>query len=1026
MDSRVSSTTSNGETKPVCPGMEKAEEAGGLQRGHWNNKMEFVLSVAGEIIGLGNVWRFPYLCYKNGGGAFFIPYLIFLFTCGIPVFLLETALGQYTSQGGITAWRKICPIFEGIGYASQTIVILLNIYYIIVLAWALFYLFSSFTIDLPWGSCRHDWNTEHCVEFQRASSSVNLSSENATSPVIEFWERRVLKISDGIQHLGALRWELALCLLLAWVICYFCIWKGVKSTGKVVYFTATFPYLMLVVLLIRGVTLPGAAQGIQFYLYPNLTRLWDPQVWMDAGTQIFFSFAICLGCLTALGSYNKYHNNCYRDCIALCFLNSGTSFVAGFAIFSILGFMSQEQGVPISEVAESGPGLAFIAYPRAVVMLPFSPLWACCFFFMVVLLGLDSQFVCVESLVTALVDMYPGVFRKKNRREVLILGVSVTSFLVGLVMLTEGGMYVFQLFDYYAASGTCLLFVAIFESLCVAWAYGAGRFYDNIEDMIGPSMAADDGKVAVPKDGPSVVSWVPEEGEKLDQEGKDQVKDRGQWSNKMEFVLSVAGEIIGLGNVWRFPYLCYKNGGGAFFFPYFIFFFTCGIPVFFLEVALGQYTSQGSVTAWRKICPLLQGIGLASVVIEAYLNVYYIIILSWALFYLFSSFTSELPWTACTHSWNTEHCMDFPNRSAAGAAAPPVNFTSPVMEFWERRVLGISSGIHDLGALRWELALCLLLAWVVCYFCIWKGVKSTGKVVYFTATFPYLMLVILLIRGITLPGAYEGIIYYLKPDLLRLKDPQVWMDAGTQIFFSFAICQGCLTALGSYNKYHNNCYRDSIALCFLNSATSFVAGFVVFSILGFMSQEQGVPISEVAESAPSGPQFVCVECLVTASVDMFPRQLRKSGRRELLILAIVVLCYLIGLFLVTEGGMYIFQLFDYYACSGTCLLFLSVFEVICIGWVYGADRFYDNVEDMIGYRPWPLVKISWLFLTPGLCLATFLFSLSKYTPLRYNNVYVYPAWGYFIGWLLAGSSMSCVPLFVVVALLKTQGSFRKV
>ncbi|XP_044927553.1 sodium- and chloride-dependent betaine transporter isoform X8 [Mustela putorius furo] len=462
-----------------------------------------------------------------------------------------------------------------------------------------------------------------------------------------------------------------------------------------------------------------------------------------------------------------------------------------------------------------------------------------------------------------------------------------------------------------------------------------------------------DRKVTVPADGPPVVSWLPEEGEMLNQEGEDQVKDREQWTNKMEFVLSVAGEIIGLGNVWRFPYLCYKNGGGAFFIPYFIFFFTCGIPVFFLEVALGQYTSQGSVTAWRKICPLLQ-----------------------------------------------EHCMDFLNGSGARTATPSENFTSPVMEFWERRVLGITSGIHDLGALRWELALCLLLAWVICYFCIWKGVKTTGKVVYFTATFPYLMLIILLIRGVTLPGASEGIIYYLKPDLLRLKDPQVWMDAGTQIFFSFAICQGCLTALGSYNKYHNNCYRDCIALCFLNSTTSFVAGFVVFSILGFMAQEQGVPISEVAESGPGlafiafpkavtmmplsqlwsclffimliflglDSQFVCVECLVTASVDMFPSQLRKSGRRELLILAIAVVCYLIGLFLVTEGGMYIFQLFDYYASSGICLLFLAVFEVICVSWVYGADRFYDNVEDMIGYRPWPLVKVSWLFLTPGLCL----------------------------------------------------------
>uniref|UniRef100_A0A8C6J5A6 Transporter n=1 Tax=Melopsittacus undulatus TaxID=13146 RepID=A0A8C6J5A6_MELUD len=480
---------------------EKEEDDQTLERGQWNNKLEYVLSVAGEIIGLGNVWRFPYLCYKNGGGAFFIPYLIFLFTCGIPVFFLETALGQYTSQGGVTAWRRICPLFEGIGYASQVIVVLLNFYYIVVLAWALFYLFSSFTIDLPWGSCDHEWNTgDHCylcslsfctspegncMELQKANSTLNMTSENSTSPVIEFWERRVLKISDGIQHLGSLRWELALCLLLAWIICYFCIWKGVKSTGKVVYFTATFPYLMLIVLLIRGVSLPGASQGILFYLYPDISRLGDPQVWMDAGTQIFFSYAICLGCLTALGSYNKYHNNCYRDCVALCFLNSGTSFVAGFAIFSILGFMAGEQGVPIAEVAESGPGLAFIAYPRAVVMLPFSPLWACFFFLMVVLLGLDSQFVCVESLVTML-SLFPAVSRA-------LLPVPDSSPLSPSLLPSpgcplgpsQGGMYVFQLFDYYAASGMCLLFVAIFETLCIAWVYGAERFYDNIEDMIG-------------------------------------------------------------------------------------------------------------------------------------------------------------------------------------------------------------------------------------------------------------------------------------------------------------------------------------------------------------------------------------------------------------------------------------------------------------------------------------------------------------------------------------------------------------
>uniref|UniRef100_A0A8C9TW45 Transporter n=1 Tax=Scleropages formosus TaxID=113540 RepID=A0A8C9TW45_SCLFO len=129
------------------------------ERGQWGNKLEFMMTVAGAIIGLGNVWRFPYLCYKNGGGAFFIPYVVFLFTCGIPLFLLETALGQFTSQGGITCWRSICPLFEGMGYASQLIVFYGAITYIIILAWSFFYLFSSFSPELPWASCGNYWNT---------------------------------------------------------------------------------------------------------------------------------------------------------------------------------------------------------------------------------------------------------------------------------------------------------------------------------------------------------------------------------------------------------------------------------------------------------------------------------------------------------------------------------------------------------------------------------------------------------------------------------------------------------------------------------------------------------------------------------------------------------------------------------------------------------------------------------------------------------------------------------------------------
>ncbi|XP_071392467.1 sodium- and chloride-dependent betaine transporter-like isoform X2 [Centroberyx affinis] len=425
----------------------------------------------------------------------------------------ETALGQYTSEGGVTAWRKICPMFEGVGIASQVIVIYLNIYYIVVLAWAIYYLINSFKYPLPWSTCDNSWNTDMChnrlsyfanphmfhlgtnwsflnnstiSDYSDDYTDINETSSfmGIKSPEMEFWINRVLRMSDDMS-LGKVHWDLALCLLAAWVICYFCIWKGIKSTGKVVYFTATFPYLMLFILFIRGVTLPGAAEGLKYYLMPDLDKIADPGVWCDAGTQVFFSYAVCQGVLTALGSYNKYNNNCYKDCLALCCLNSATSIFAGFTVFSVLGFMAHELGVPIYEVAASGPGLAFIAYPKALSLLPGSSFWAVLFFLMIIFLGLDSQFVCVESLATAITDMFPRYLRRPGRREILVLVIAVVCFLLGLPLITEGGIVLFQLIDNYGPSGTSLLFIACFECVVIAWVYGADRFYDNIEDMIG-------------------------------------------------------------------------------------------------------------------------------------------------------------------------------------------------------------------------------------------------------------------------------------------------------------------------------------------------------------------------------------------------------------------------------------------------------------------------------------------------------------------------------------------------------------
>ncbi|XP_067944675.1 sodium- and chloride-dependent taurine transporter-like [Watersipora subatra] len=467
----------------------------------FTNKIDFLMACIGYSVGLGNFWRFPYLCYKNGGGAFLLPYFIMVVLAGIPMFFLEVSIGQFMSAGGIKVWN-ISPLFSGIGYATTIILFLLNCYYNVILSWAFYYLFASFNKVVPWSHCNHDWNTPYCrsewddklvngttVNVTSASTVQNLTSGDKqqtyfVDPATEFWQRKVLAISSGIDEPGIIKWDLALCLLVAWIVVFACISKGVKSSGKVMYFTATTPYVFMLILLVRGCTLPGAGSGILYYLTPTMDKLGDMQTWVDAGTQIFFSYSIGMGASTALGSFNKFHHNCLRDSVIFSIINSGTSFLAGFVIFAVLGYMATEQGVDIADVAESGPGLAFIAYPKALSSMPFAPFWSVIFFLMVILLGLDSEFVQQEGLVATIVDVFPVFLRKGHRRTIFTGVACIVCYLVGLCMVTEGGMYVFQIFDFYSGSRIILL-VALLECIAVAHVYGMSRFLDNVDMMFG-------------------------------------------------------------------------------------------------------------------------------------------------------------------------------------------------------------------------------------------------------------------------------------------------------------------------------------------------------------------------------------------------------------------------------------------------------------------------------------------------------------------------------------------------------------
>ncbi|XP_051255873.1 sodium- and chloride-dependent GABA transporter ine [Dicentrarchus labrax] len=449
-----------------------------LNRPTWSRQIEFTLAGIGCAVGLGNVWRFPYLCYRSGGGAFLVPYLFMLVVLGIPLLYMELTVGQYTRRGPVHALAIVCPLLKGVGMASVAISFIMCTYYNVVITWALYYLFSSFQATLPWQNCNNTWNTPNCTNHATNSSYSSTASQ-------EFFKYKMLEQTSGVEEAGVVRWELFLILLLAWILIYFCIFKGVKSTGKVVYFTALFPYIILIALLINNAQLPGAIDGITFFIVPEWDKLLSVEVWVNAAAQIFNSIGIGFGSLLAMSSYNSFNNNVLKDTLTISIINSLTSILAGFVIFSAFGYMSHLQGIPVSNLAVDGPGLVYVVYPQAFANMPVAQLWAVMFFFMLLCLGLDSEFAMVEVLVTSLMDeFYQNLIKFFKRKELFVLAVCGAACLLGIPCVMQVGIYVFQLMDHYTAI-VSIMFLAFFEVIAICWSYGVTRLSDNLEEMTG-------------------------------------------------------------------------------------------------------------------------------------------------------------------------------------------------------------------------------------------------------------------------------------------------------------------------------------------------------------------------------------------------------------------------------------------------------------------------------------------------------------------------------------------------------------
>ncbi|XP_018020637.1 sodium-dependent neutral amino acid transporter B(0)AT3 isoform X2 [Hyalella azteca] len=503
-----------------------------VERAAWGSKTQFMLSCVSLSVGLGNVWRFPYLVQQDGGGAFLIPYLIMMVLEGAPLFLMELGIGQKMRMGSLGVWNNISPWWGGIGIASTIVSFCVGLYYNVIIAWCFYYLFNSFLSPLPFSSCP----TEAVGNLTVPVAECEMSSETAY-----FWFRQTIDAGDSISEPEGIRWWMALCLTLSWLLVWFCIMRGIQSSGKVVYFTALFPYMILIIFFGRAVTLKGAGAGLKHMFTPDMSKLLNPNVWMDAACQVFYSLGLAFGSLIAFASYNPMKNDCKRDAIFMCAITVFTATFATIDIFAVLGFKAvanyekcihhntaklasildqlpvhtrninvtidnYEETWPdllphiqdiyenqthqhfqhcsveeqLNEAAE-GTGLAFIVFTQAIVELPGSNFWSIAFFMMLLALGLGSQFGTMEGVITNLFDM--KIFARV-RKEVLTGCVCLISLLIGLIFCTGAGEYWLMLFDTFAGS-MGLIFIAFFEVMVISYVYGHKRFTDDIEKMIG-------------------------------------------------------------------------------------------------------------------------------------------------------------------------------------------------------------------------------------------------------------------------------------------------------------------------------------------------------------------------------------------------------------------------------------------------------------------------------------------------------------------------------------------------------------
>ena len=427
------------------------------QRSSWQSNIGFLLAAIGSAIGLGNVWRFSYMAHQHGGGAFLVPYLVALLVAGIPIMIIEYGLGHMEKASSPLSFVRVNRKFEWIGWWMPVVAMFgIMLYYSVIIGWCMNYLLFSF--NLAWGS-----DTQG------------------------FFFSQFLQLSDSAADIGGIRWPIALSTLAVWVLCWFICYRDIRhgiEKASVIFMPVLF--VLTIVLVLWSVFLDGASDAIfNHYLHADWSKInllaADPEVrngagkvWAAAFGQIFFTLSLGFGIMITYASYLPEQTDIGQNAFITCFVNCLYSFVAGFAVFGIVGFMAHSQGVPFEDAIKGGPQLAFVVYPQAISLLPsLNVVFGIIFFLMLVIAGLTSGISLIEAFACAITDKFDW------DRSRVVTGVCVLGFLGSLIFTTRGGLYLLDIADQFITNYG-LVAGGLLECLIIGWIVKASVLRNHV------------------------------------------------------------------------------------------------------------------------------------------------------------------------------------------------------------------------------------------------------------------------------------------------------------------------------------------------------------------------------------------------------------------------------------------------------------------------------------------------------------------------------------------------------------------